>query len=274
LIPSTLIHAHTATASASSLEIPPLAQALCLLFDPIEHLQFWIKDRDGRYQWANRGFLLNYSLDRVAQAIGKTDFDLSPPEIANAFRMDDERVLNGDVIVGRTERVGRYDDCAVWCITHKVPLRDAAGKICGTAGITLPLSEGNRAEVKDEELNLVVAYIHKRLSARLTNEELAGLASMSVRAFERRFSVAFGTSPQQYIRRLRVRLASQELANSARPLKEVAAAFGFADQSHFTREFRRETSLTPAEFRRRLSSAASVLNLVAERPQIEHHKKI
>lgn len=47
--------------------------ALCALFDCVEGLQFWIKDPKGCYRWVNRGFLLNYALDRREQALGKTD---------------------------------------------------------------------------------------------------------------------------------------------------------------------------------------------------------
>ena len=37
--------------------------ALAELFDCVEDALVWVKDRDGRYCWVNRAFLINYSLD-------------------------------------------------------------------------------------------------------------------------------------------------------------------------------------------------------------------
>jgi AraC family transcriptional regulator len=53
-----------------------------------------------------------------------------------------------------------------------------------------------------------------------------------------------------YLRRVRVRAACDLLRNSEGPLASIAAECGFADQSHFTRSFKRMTGWTPAEFRR------------------------
>jgi len=75
------------------------------------------------------------------------------------------------------------------------------------------------------------------------------LAHMSVRAFERKFQDAFHVTPQQYIRKLRVRMACRALVYTEKPLAEVALECGFADQSHFAREFRHQTRQTPREYR-------------------------
>ena len=76
-------------------------------------------------------------------------------------------------------------------------------------------------------------------------------AGMRVRVLERRFRDAFQLAPQQYLRRLRVRLACHPLVYSERTLAEIAAVNGLCDQSHFGREFRRETGMTPREYRDR-----------------------
>jgi AraC family transcriptional regulator len=53
----------------------------------------------------------------------------------------------------------------------------------------------------------------------------------------------------EYIQRLRVSHASELLADKKMTLSEVAYASGFADQSHFTRVFKRHTGVTPGKFR-------------------------
>jgi AraC family transcriptional regulator len=56
-------------------------------------------------------------------------------------------------------------------------------------------------------------------------------------------------TPGEYQQRLQVRAACELLRNAEWPLAAIAAECGFADQSHFTRVFRRHTGATPARFR-------------------------
>ena len=229
------------------------AAAFVALFDCVEGVQFWIKDRAGRYRAMNRACLLDYSLASFAEADGKTDFDLSPAHIATQFRLDDERVLKGAKIVNRVELVGRFDHTAVWCVTDKVPLRNASGRIVGTAGVARPLAKDAVFPVTADAaaLTRAVAFLRKHLAEPLDNATLARHAGLSVRVLERRFREAFHLAPQQYLRRLRVRLACHPLVYSELTLAEIAAAHGFCDQSHFGREFRREIGTTPREYRER-----------------------
>lgn len=53
-----------------------------------------------------------------------------------------------------------------------------------------------------------------------------------------------------YIREVRINYARQRMLSSNEPLVEIALVAGFADQTHFTRSFKRVTGLTPTEFRR------------------------
>lgn len=237
----------------------PFLSALCGLFDFIEDLQFWIKDRTGRYRRVNRGFLLNYSLERPEQVIGKTDCDLSPAHLADQFRLDDERVFAGHPIINRVEMVGRFDHTASWSLTSKVPLRDARGRVVATAGITQPL-KGRVVEQywPTAALGRAVAFIRGHFATPMANRQLATVAGLSVRAFERRFREAFRLSPQQYIKRLRVRMACHTLVYSNKPLAQVATEHGFCDQSHFTREFHSQTGVTPRQYRERYRAACRV----------------
>jgi AraC family transcriptional regulator len=66
------------------------------------------------------------------------------------------------------------------------------------------------------------------------------------RVFRDRMGVPIG----DYVHRLRVRYAGEELCRPGARLADVAAAAGFADQSHLTRVFKRVTGVTPAVFRR------------------------
>jgi AraC-like DNA-binding protein len=234
------------------------AQAACLaqLFDFIEELQFWIKDAKGCYAAVNRGFLTNYGSDDASDILGKTDFDLSPAYIAAQFRLDDERVLAGHPVLNRIELVGRYDHTAAWCVTNKVPVRNDRGRVMGTSGTTRAHTEKGAGPLfPDAKIARVLARLQFSAAGPLDNLTLARLAGLSVRAFERRFGDLFHLTPQDYIRRLRVRLACHALVFSSARLDEIATAHGFCDQSHFGRQFLRETGMTPRAYRKQFRPA-------------------
>jgi AraC family transcriptional regulator len=88
-----------------------------------------------------------------------------------------------------------------------------------------------------------------------------GMRELSVAAIARRvgvhpvhlartFRAFFGCTPGDYVRERRCQRAAHLLSHTRRPIAEVALASGFADQSHFTRQFRRVIGVPPAEFRR------------------------
>ena len=60
-------------------------------------------------------------------------------------------------------------------------------------------------------------------------------------------------TPGEYQQHLQVRAACELLRKAEWPLAVIAAECGFADQSHFTRMFRRMTGTTPARFRRAIA---------------------
>jgi AraC family transcriptional regulator len=73
-----------------------------------------------------------------------------------------------------------------------------------------------------------------------------GVHPVHLAATFRRF---FGCSVGEYLRRVRLREARRKLADPQLSLAEVAAATGFADQSHLTRTFKRLCGMTPREYR-------------------------
>jgi AraC-like DNA-binding protein len=235
----------------------PQMLQLAALFDHIEDVVVWVKDRDGRYCWVNRAFLINYALDHHGErtsldardVLGKTDYDLSPAFLADQFRLDDEYVLTGKRIVNRVEMVGQPAGATAWNVTNKIPLFDARGAVVGTAGITRKLDSAGQEVAPGFEFGPVLAYMRDHYRASVTNRHLAKLLHMSVRTFERKFRDSFHLTPQKYLRRLRIRMASRALVFTGQSLAEVAIGCGFSDQSHFTREFRHHFGRTPREYR-------------------------
>lgn len=91
--------------------------------------------------------------------------------------------------------------------------------------------------------------VHDRFLEKLRLEDVASVVEVHpshlARTFREHFHVPLGT----YIRRLRIEWATRQVTESGDPLSAIAARAGFADQSHFTREFRRRTGLTPGRYR-------------------------
>ncbi|UXH79245.1 helix-turn-helix transcriptional regulator [Roseateles amylovorans] len=77
---------------------------------------------------------------------------------------------------------------------------------------------------------------------------LARTAGVHPVSMSRAFRRHYGISPGQLQRRAQLNRAAQRL-KEGRPIAEVAASLGFADQSHFTRLFRAEYRCTPAAWR-------------------------
>lgn len=71
----------------------------------------------------------------------------------------------------------------------------------------------------------------------------------------REFRLHEGVSVGEYARRRRLELAADRLRTTEQSLAEVAVAFGFCDQSHFTNAFHRLYDVTPAAYRRAARSA-------------------
>jgi len=90
--------------------------------------------------------------------------------------------------------------------------------------------------------------LHARYADQVTADDLAAAAGCSRFAAYRAFRSAFGLSPTDYQRQLRLRAARSLLA-AGTPAADAAAAAGFADQAHLTRWFRRCYGITPGEYR-------------------------
>lgn len=221
------------------------------LFDYLDDTQFWVKRADGRYLRVNRAFQLNYSLATVEEAVGQTDFDLSPPWLAEAFRADDDQVLQGNRVVNRIELVGGFDLSARWYRTSKVPVRDQSSRIVATAGVTRALPGLQAADFPVPELASALAALQQDPAAPWTNRELARRSGLSVSAFERGFRKHLQTSPMQFLKRLRLARAAAALVQTGSQISEIARECGFSDQAHLSRDFKRLFGTSPKSWRAR-----------------------
>jgi PAS domain S-box-containing protein len=104
----------------------------------------FLKDREGRYLYANREFK---RVRRITEEHinGKTDDELFPAEQAATFQESDRQVLEAGVPI-EFEQVTVEDDGRHTRIVQKFPLFNADGEICGIGGIVTDITERKREE--------------------------------------------------------------------------------------------------------------------------------
>jgi AraC family transcriptional regulator len=116
---------------------------------------------------------------------------------------------------------------------------------------TPPRSMGG---LSSRRLKLVLEYIEDALGQPIKLRELAALAGISARHFERAFRQSTGSSPHAYVMGRRLHRARDLLINRPElPIEQIALRLGFSSSSHFSSAFRRRTGLTPTDFRKTCS---------------------
>lgn len=105
-----------------------------------------------------------------------------------------------------------------------------------------------------KRLQRVKEFIVGNIHTNITLEALSQEACLSAFHFARAFKVAVGASPHRYIMVQRINLAKRMIIDHKTSLNDIAYATGFANQSHFTRNFKQETGMTPGAFRSHLKN--------------------
>ena len=101
-------------------------------------------------------------------------------------------------------------------------------------------------------LNSVHDYLHDRFNQSFRLADLAETVGVHPVHLSRVFGLYYGMTLGEYVRRLRVEWARQQLATTTRSLAYLAQAAGFSDQSHFTRVFKELIGVTPGQYRHTL----------------------
>ncbi len=108
---------------------------------------------------------------------------------------------------------------------------------------------GRSKSLTMRQLHRVDRYIDENLDRPIGLGDLAGIAGLSRWYFLRRFHETVGTSPHDYITRVRLDHAMTLLRTTRSSVMDVAANVGMT-HSHFSRLFARRIGVTPTAFRR------------------------
>jgi AraC family transcriptional regulator len=94
-------------------------------------------------------------------------------------------------------------------------------------------------------------YLEDHMMQDIGLEEMAKLAGLSQSQFARLFKISTGMPPYKWSLDGRIKRAQELLLLGKESISAIAIQTGFADQSHFTKTFRRATGATPKDWQRR-----------------------
>jgi two-component system, cell cycle sensor histidine kinase and response regulator CckA len=118
--------------------------ALRALLDNQPHLA-WLKDRESRFLAVNRAFAQSCGQPSAEALVGKTDLDVWPVGLAEAYRADDRAVMEAGTQKMVEEQIAGVDGTR-WFETYKSPVFEPDGRIVGTTGVSRDITERKRAE--------------------------------------------------------------------------------------------------------------------------------
>ncbi len=110
-----------------------------------------------------------------------------------------------------------------------------------------PLDDNHR----DTAILQAEHYMRKHLTGTIAIDQVAEYVGISPRHFKRRFKTATGESPLNYLQKLRIQMAKDQLENTLASMDEITRRVGYEDSRTFRRLFKKHTSLSPREYRDR-----------------------
>ncbi|HYD86476.1 MAG TPA: helix-turn-helix domain-containing protein [Vitreimonas sp.] len=123
-------------------------------------------------------------------------------------------------------------------------------RACQSGYAMLPLSPPhNDVQVREAE-----RMLQTRFRENIPVDALAESVGVSSRTFLRRFKAATRRLPGAYLQAVRVETAKAMLERERASVQTVASTVGYDDVSFFRAVFKRETGMTPAEYRARFAS--------------------
>jgi AraC-like DNA-binding protein len=232
--------------SVLAVELPVLAG----LFDHAPDMAFFVKDAAGRYLAVNESLVKRHGLRHKSQVIGRRPCDFCAGDFGRIPAEQDAEVLRtGRALLDHLEQQWYVPQKPVWCLTTKLPLHDAEGKVIGLVGF----SRDVRAPVHLNEippgLASALESFEQNLAEPTTPSGLARRAQMAPSKLARLLRRFFDLTPSQFITRTRLEVASRLLRETDRPVADLAQDCGFYDHSAFSRAFRAAMGVTPSEFR-------------------------
>jgi len=108
----------------------------------------YFKDASCSFLRVNPAMARAFGLSDPSQIVGKSDADFFPEDVARQFMADEKEIIRtGRPVLNIVQKTRWHgSETGGWEMVSKLPLHDAAGRIIGTCGISVDITERKRAE--------------------------------------------------------------------------------------------------------------------------------
>jgi PAS domain S-box-containing protein len=220
------------------------------LFDHVPETAFFLKDTHGRYLAVNQSLVDRCALQEKSQLLGRHVREIFPKELAALYAEQDQNVLRtGRPVIDHLELHWYARRRPGWCLTTKLPMRNAQGVITGVVGISRDLRAPGDRESIPPSMTSALEYLETHCEEAISPSSLARRAGLPPVRFARLIKRIFRLTPNQLILQTRLNAAVRLLTETNRSVAEIAYSCGFYDHSAMTRAFRSATNMTPTQFR-------------------------
>jgi len=222
------------------------------LFNYVDGLSFFAKDREGVLLAANQHLITLYGFKTESELIGHTDFDLLPSQLAEKYRQDDLAIMESRrPVCNLVEIFLNPQGIPSWFLTSKLPMISHEGEVLGIMGIIQSYDQYRQKHPDHKDIQSAMDLIARDYRGKISIQILAESCSLSLRQFERKFKKYFNLTPQQFIIKMRINDACSLLRERSQSIGDIAIELGFYDQSSFTRQFKMAMSLTPLQYQKK-----------------------
>jgi len=101
-----------------------------------------------------------------------------------------------------------------------------------------------------QKIDKARVMIREQINSNISPEAIAAALFMTYSWFRRLFKQYTGLAPAQYIAQLRLQRAKELLSTSSKSVKEIAVEMNYESVDYFSTQFRRQTKMTPTQYRK------------------------
>lgn len=106
-------------------------------------------------------------------------------------------------------------------------------------------------QVSQDRIQTMISYIRQNYADKISLEDIAASAAVSKRECLRCFQSCIRRTPYEYLMDLRIEASQKLLKTTQLPIIGIAVQTGFSNAAYFGKVFKRETGMTPGEYRKR-----------------------
>ncbi len=169
-----------------------------------------------------------------------------------------DNVIHDDTVISLMFKIMELsqstDDTSIY--TVKGDIFHLIGHLCGNYATKILAPDAiQQSNEKFQKMNLIASYLHSNYATRINAATLAEMSHYTYSYFSCAFKEVFGVPVTKYLLDIRINKATTLLRSTDMNVTEIANSSGFSDTNYFARAFKKETGLSPSEYRRQVQGS-------------------